>query len=555
MQQVQQQIGSASKVVKVLPDDLEFAKDVLTGTSLLQQRASDIRNQKINWQSYMQSQMISPEEMDFIIMLEQANSSQKNQILEKNPALCAKILISMMQHISKEQTIQYILTLLDDLLQEDKKRVEIFNDYAQNNQTTVWGPFLHMLNRKDGFIANQASRIIAKIACWSNQQIMQGPDLDYYLIWLKDQMKNPNNEYMQTVARCLQMLMTVKDYRKPFFELGGVQEIMNLLNKKVNFQIQYQFVFCLWCLSFDAQLAEKMSAYNIIPLLSEILIDSGKEKVTRITLGTLRHLLENPTSRDVVHSNCVSMIRCKVFKQLQLITSNKVDDPEMLSDIQYLAKTLQEAVHDLSTFDEYTSEVKSGFLEWSPVHKSQRFWNENIEKFNDKGFELVKILVQILKINLQPTFVADGKVSENTQVYGGEAGQSETSDSADKNVEKTFSNNGILRDRNTILAVACHDLGEYVGHYPPGKRIVERLGAKQLIMSLLTNRDPSVRYEALVALQKIMVHNWEYLGRQLDKENQISGSSANKTNTSNKNESDIVAAVNKGPGKAGKITT
>ncbi|CAK9294056.1 unnamed protein product [Gordionus sp. m RMFG-2023] len=260
MQQVQQQIGSASKVVKVLPDDLEFAKDVLTGTSLLQQRASDIRNQKINWQSYMQSQMISPEEMDFIIMLEQANSSQKNQILEKNPALCAKILISMMQHISKEQTIQYILTLLDDLLQEDKKRVEIFNDYAQNNQTTVWGPFLHMLNRKDGFIANQASRIIAKIACWSNQQIMQGPDLDYYLIWLKDQMKNPNNEYMQTVARCLQMLMTVKDYRKPFFELGGVQEIMNLLNKKVNFQIQYQFVFCLWCLSFDAQLAEKMSA-------------------------------------------------------------------------------------------------------------------------------------------------------------------------------------------------------------------------------------------------------------------------------------------------------
>ena len=27
-----------------------------------------------------------------------------------------------------------------------------------------------------------------------------------------------------------------------------------------------------------------------------------------------------------------------------------------------------------STFDEYVAEVKSGRLEWSPVHKSDKFW-------------------------------------------------------------------------------------------------------------------------------------------------------------------------------------
>ena len=30
--------------------------------------------------------------------------------------------------------------------------------------------------------------------------------------------------------------------------------------------------------------------------------------------------------------------------------------------------------------------------------------------------------------------------------------------------------------------------------------------------------DPNVRYEALLAVQKLMVHNWEYLGKQLEKE-------------------------------------
>lgn len=37
-------------------------------------------------------------------------------------------------------------------------------------------------------------------------------------------------------------------------------------------------------------------------------------------------------------------------------------------------------------------------------------------------------------------------------------------------------------------------------------------------MQLLSHEDPNVRYEALLAVQKLMVHNWEYLGRQLEKD-------------------------------------
>ena len=35
-------------------------------------------------------------------------------------------------------------------------------------------------------------------------------------------------------------------------------------------------------------------------------------------------------------------------------------------------------------------------------------------------------------------------------------------------------------------------------------------------MKLLSAEDPNVRYHALLAIQKLMVHNWEYLGKQLD---------------------------------------
>lgn len=38
--------------------------------------------------------------------------------------------------------------------------------------------------------------------------------------------------------------------------------------------------------------------------------------------------------------------------------------------------------------------------------------------------------------------------------------------------------------------------------------MIEQLGGKQLVMQLLSHEDPNVRYEALLAVQKLMVHNW-----------------------------------------------
>lgn len=38
--------------------------------------------------------------------------------------------------------------------------------------------------------------------------------------------------------------------------------------------------------------------------------------------------------------------------------------------------------------------------------------------------------------------------------------------------------------------------------------VIEQLEGKQRVMQLLGHEDPNVRYEALLAVQKLMVHNW-----------------------------------------------
>merc|ERR1712156_1325138 len=379
--------------------------------------------------------------------------------------------MNLLSQISKDATIQYLLTLLDDLLQEDKSRVEIFKTFYANRAESVWTQLLTLLNRPVGFIMNMTARVIAKMACWSCE-LMQGSDLQFYLTWLKDQLRAPNNEYIQSVARCLQMMLRIDQYRIAFVSLDGIGVLVGVLSGRVNFQIQYQLSFCLWVMTFNITIAEKLNKFGVIPILADILADAQKEKVSRIILAVFRNLLEKPEERQVIKENCISMVQCKMMRQLEFLEQRKFDDEDIQADIEFLKEKMEASLQDLSSYDEYVTEVHSGRLEWSPVHRSERFWRENADRLNEKNYELLKMLIHLLETSKD----------------------------------------------NLVLSVACYDLGEYVRHYGRGKHVLEQLGGKTLVMSLLGHPDPNVRYEALLAVQKLMVHNWEYLGRKLKQE-------------------------------------
>uniref|UniRef100_A0A1B6C3S7 ATPase V1 complex subunit H C-terminal domain-containing protein n=2 Tax=Clastoptera arizonana TaxID=38151 RepID=A0A1B6C3S7_9HEMI len=494
---------SMKEILPALPDE---KIDMLAATSVLQQQATEIRAQRVNWQSYLQSQMISQEDYSFITAFDNADASTREALLKEKRTQCAKTFLNLLEHVSKDQTIQYVLVMIDDMLQEDKKRVEIFREYSLKKREPVCGQFLNLLNGSDGFIINMTARIIAKVACWGSE-LIDTSDLQFYLTWLKDQLvlnydsfvqakldselgaadimpvdeialaikqsEDLNNEYMQSVARCLQMMLRIEEYRNAFISVDGISTLLGVLSGgKVNFQIQYQLIFCIWVLTFSPKLAERMNKFSVIPILASILSDSVKEKVTRITLAVFRNLIQKPEDSSICKEHCIAMVQSKVLKQLSILEQRKFDDEDIVEDVQFLNEKLLASVQDLSSFDEYATEVKSGRLEWSPVHRSAQFWRENAPRLNEKNYELLRILIHLLE------------TSRDTQV----------------------------------LSVASYDIGEYVRHYPRGKHVIEQLGGKQLVMQLLSHEDPNVRYEALLAVQKLMVHNWEYLGRQLEKE-------------------------------------
>jgi hypothetical protein len=43
--------------------------------------------------------------------------------------------------------------------------------------------------------------------------------------------------------------------------------------------------------------------------------------------------------------------------------------------------------------------------------------------------------------------------------------------------------------------------------------VIEQLEAKTIIMSMLSHPDENVKHQALLCIQKLMVHHWEYLSK------------------------------------------
>jgi len=251
-------------------------------------------------------------------------------------------------------------------------------------------------------------------------------------------------------------------HRIVFFGDDGLNLLGSVLTRPdTKRQILYQTMYCLWLLSYNKQIAE---AFGTITDLVQHIVDAvrlqDKEKIRRLGLSTLRNLTETPLNNE-------HMISAGMMKVLNYLTQKKWGDEDIEEDIKHLVESLDENMLILSSFDTYKDEIMSGELAWSPVHRSERFWRENIGRFEDDNFKILSVLLDIVR------------TSQNTK----------------------------------ILAIACYDLGEFVRFHPRGRRVLAQLEGKVDIMKLMAHPDEDVQKHALLCVQKMMVHNWEYLSR------------------------------------------
>lgn len=386
--------------------------------------------------------------------------------------------------VSKDEVVQYVLGLLDELMTADPSLARYFHMALIESkcQNDPFGPMMKLLTRDSLYILDKASALLAKLLAFTLPMSIDTIDahstqvLDRHMAnfteWTlfilkdidpKDVFESPKNQF---AVQALQLLTATNRGRSACIAANCLPVFFSLISinasaSSSSVQLLYQVLFSLWSISYstEAALAIVNAKMGIIAKLVDIIKSVQKEKVARVALATLRNLLGTGSASS-------DMVAAGIMPVLFGLQPRKWADEDIVEDIEVLIAALQINLATMSSWDVYKKELASGKLEWSPSHKSEAFWKENYKNFEAKGFEFLKQLVALLS-------------SEDPQ----------------------------------ILSIACNDIGEFIKHHPEGRRIMTQLGAKPHVMLALKHPDTTVQKYALTCVQRLMVINWEYLNK------------------------------------------
>lgn len=456
--------AAAAANAALLRENLAGVPDVPASfitNSYLADLTAGVRSRPIPWENYQQANLITPAELGLVKEYDKLTTeTAKIASIQQNGSAYVKLFLTLLQKLVRVDTIQYILVLVDDMLAEKEERAQLF--LALTNKESGWpySPLVNCLRKDDEYVPLQAAKILSFLICTS-KSVPPSEVLDEFFSWLVTLLQSKNPGQVDLAVQLLQNQLKIIPGRFKFYETnGGISALLDILKSSPSPQMQYQVGFCFWLLSFEKPIATNLNRkYNVIPVLIDVAKAAMKEKVIRVIIATFKNFVV-----QAPEANMGAMLTGKLLPFCENLAGRKWSDTEIMDDITFLKEQLQNNFQSLSTFDEYSSEVRSGRLEWSPPHQSEQFWKNNASKLNDSDYELIRILSKLL-----------GATSSNL-----------------------------------VLAVACHDLGQYVKYCPAGKKFLQTIGAKTRVMELMTHEDPDVRYQALLAVQKFMSSAWEF---------------------------------------------
>eukprot|EP00210_Caulerpa_lentillifera_P007158 g6848.t1 len=479
---------------KTLTGNLSFSETQMSfvsgSTSAEHETAEshDVLQQGIPWQAYVTSKLISEQEFELIKRYDKQPPEVKASMLAEDGAAYLGALMKTLRATSKEDITRYMLALLHEAIEEDPQRAALLHQSKDESGVMVepYTIFLRHLSRTDWFTQEKACHLLTMIVATrpkkeyssltTNKGLPQshvsssGEGSNFntaetavvqFLDWLASQLRRPTSQdkSISCAVHALASLLRERGSRMLFHRQGGAALLAPLLRQaalgqSVNIQLTYEATLCVWLLSYLPEVQKSIQDCGLARVLVGIVQLNVKEKVTRVALFALKNLLASDKV-DVTSE----VVDAKLPRLVQIRSLQSWEDEDIVSTLEWLNEKIRTGIQLLSNYDKYKQEVLSGQLEWGPMHTEEQFWKQNIEKFDENEFTVLKVLINLLRVS---------------------------------------------REVKT-LAIGCHDLGQFVTYHPHGRFIVSGLNGKEPVMELMLHSDSEVQKNALLCVQKLML--------------------------------------------------
>ncbi|KAJ2158386.1 H(+)-transporting V1 sector ATPase subunit H [Coemansia sp. RSA 552] len=419
-----------------------------------------VRVKPIPWEGYTRAGLVSSSEMSELKQL------QKEQEQDDPPTAAphVELLLGLTSKLSSIDALQYLAVAIDGLVETDPQAAARFRELREATLAAMF----RCTEKKDDYLGLKACKVLAGL-----ELDLTRAELGRVFGFVEQCMRSELTSVVDVALQVVQALLGRREARVALWEeTRCLGQMVDVLKQTVGSrtaargvvavsQTQYEVIFCLWLLTFDKSVARELEhRYDVVATMVEIARAAVKEKVIRVIVLALANMVDG---KRTARANIPYMLVARVPACLATLSGRHFKDADLRDALKSLQERLSELAGVVTTWGEYENEVMSGKLHWSAVHRSEEFWKLHIAKMDADDHRIVRQLALIL------------------------ADPSKTA---------------------TELAVACHDLGQYVKHNPDGKKLLARTGAKARIMGLMTSESPEVRYEALLCVQQIMLNAW-----------------------------------------------
>ncbi|RLM87553.1 hypothetical protein C2845_PM04G27770 [Panicum miliaceum] len=341
----------------------------------------------IPWEHYMSTKLISGTCLQLLRRYDHKPESQRAPLLEEDGPAYVRVFLNILRSISKEETVEYVLALIDEML--------------ASAQLSITFLFLVEENYSSASLSHWVISYLCYIVDLCFQQILNAQHCSMTNLCL---LRNPTHPScsVPTAIHCLSTLLREAYVRTLFVQADGIKLLIPLISPastQQSIQLLYETCLCIWLLSFYDAAVDYLSTTRVMPRLVEVVKGSTKEKVVRVVVMSFRNLLAKGAF-------AAQMIDLGLPQIVQNLKAQAWTDEDLLDALNQLEVGLKDNLKKLRSFDKYKQQVLLGHLDWSPMHKDPSFWRENINNFEENDFQILRVLMTIIDTSSDTTALA-----------------------------------------------------------------------------------------------------------------------------------------------------
>ncbi|KAF5184322.1 V-type proton atpase subunit h [Thalictrum thalictroides] len=225
-------------------------------------KTDQVLKRDIPWETYMTTKLITGTSLQLLRCYDNRSESDRAALLDNDGPAYVRVFVSILRDIFKEETVEYVLALIDEMLTANPKQSKLFHDESLADED-IYGLFLRLLWKGNWFIQEKSCKILSVVVSArpksKDGMIANGEELrsknklttiddvlNGLVEWLCAQLKKPSHPThgIPTAVSCLATLLKEPIVRSSFVKADGGKLLIPLISPastQQSIQVTYSY--------------------------------------------------------------------------------------------------------------------------------------------------------------------------------------------------------------------------------------------------------------------------------------------------------------------------